>query len=64
MDSRHQKRTMKRIDYGTATHEEISEGFKIAIDIALQIKKLPNPAVQNMVRELLSLIQIQAIHHA
>ena len=53
------KRTRKKVDYGTATADEINEGFKLAIDLAVRIKALPNPAVQNMVKELISLIQIR-----
>ena len=47
-----------RLDYGTATAEEINEGFKIAVSIARQIKALPNPAVQQMVKNLLAMIYI------
>lgn len=49
---------MKR-DYGTATSEEIHAGFAIATSIAETIKAIPNPAVQQMVKELIQLIQIE-----
>lgn len=47
-------------DYGTATHEEINEGFKVANSIAETIKALPNPAVRNMVKNLVGMIYIEA----
>lgn len=49
---------MKR-DYGTATYDEIQAGFKVAASIAETIKAIPNPAVQNMVKELIALIEVE-----
>jgi hypothetical protein len=49
---------MRKPDYGTATAEEIINGSKIASDIAGHIKSLPNPALQNMVKQLLDLIYV------
>jgi hypothetical protein len=50
-----------KTDYGTATSDEISEGFAIAMEIADKLLKIPNPAVQNMVKELIALIRIQTV---
>lgn len=46
-------------DYGTATGEEIAAGVKLATALAKQIKALPNPAVQNMVKEMIAMITVQ-----
>jgi hypothetical protein len=46
-------------DYGTATGEEVDEGYKMAARIAEEIKSLPNPAVQNFVKQLVALIRIE-----
>lgn len=47
-------------NYGTATSEEIHAGFAIATSIAETIKAIPNPAVQNMVKKLIALIQVKS----
>lgn len=48
-------------DYGTATGEEVDEGFKMATRIAAEIKSHPNPAVQNLVKELIAMIRIEPV---
>lgn len=45
-------------DYGTASSEEIIAGIRVANDIVTSIRAVPNPAVQNMIRELISLMYI------
>lgn len=50
---------MKKQDYGTATGEEVDEGFKMATRIAAEIKSMSNPAVQNLVKELIAMIRIE-----
>lgn len=52
---------MKKPDYGTATGAEVDEGFKMATRIAAEIKSHPNPAVQNLVKELVAMIQIEPV---
>lgn len=47
-----------KTDYGTATSEEIGDGFKVAMYLAKRIKDIPSPAVRNMVKELIALIRI------
>jgi hypothetical protein len=49
---------MKKPDYGTATGAEVAEVFKMATRIADEIKSIPNPALQNLVKELIALIRI------
>jgi len=56
---RHQKDYMaKKKDYGTATHEEILEGISVATELATRIRAMKNPAVRNLIKKLLELINI------
>lgn len=48
-----------RRDYGTASGEEVDEAFRMATRIAEEIKSLPNPAAQNLVKELIAMIRIE-----
>jgi hypothetical protein len=50
---------MKRPNYGPASHEEIIAGINIAKEIGLTIKALPNPAVRQMVKDLIALINVE-----
>lgn len=50
----------KEKDYGTASHEEIISGIALAGEIAGMIHAVPNPAVQNMVKKLITQIVIFA----
>jgi hypothetical protein len=52
---------MRRDYYGTASGEEVDEAFKMATRIAGEIKSLPNPAAQNLVKELVACIRIQPV---
>jgi hypothetical protein len=49
----------KKKDYGTASPEEISAGFALAAEIAKKIREVHNPAVQNMIKELIALIEVR-----
>jgi hypothetical protein len=48
----------KKKDYGTATHEEILEGISVATELATRIRAMKNPAVRNLIKKLLELINI------
>lgn len=45
-------------DYGTATHKEIMAGMRVSIRIGKMIRAVKSPAVRNMIKELIALIQI------
>jgi hypothetical protein len=47
---------VRKRDYGGATHEEIMAGMELAIKIAKMIRTMPNPAVRNMIKDLIALI--------
>lgn len=52
---------MRNPDFGTATSEEISAGFSVAMHIAEEIFDIKNPAVQNMVKDLVALIHVAEV---
>jgi hypothetical protein len=43
-------------DYGAAPHEEVMHGFEVAMKIAKMIREVKSPAVRNMIKKLIALI--------
>jgi hypothetical protein len=48
----------RKVDYGTAPHEEIIAGIETATKIGKLILEHKNPAVQNMIKQMIALIAI------
>jgi hypothetical protein len=46
-------------DYGTASHEEIMAGYKTATKIANTIRAVKNPAVRDMIKQMIAMINIE-----
>jgi hypothetical protein len=48
----------KKLNYGTAKHEEIIAGVELATEFASKMRDF-SPAVQNMIKELIALFDVR-----